>query len=239
MSEKKKSIGNEQPLSIDIINDSILEYLETKDINKEGLFQKIKAQNNGDNRAKKASNAIYSVITKSTPLNKALVKNFTPELYYKLSDAEKNVIVMSLICLRYPFNYDFLFAFAKLFNVQDTVNKHYINEKMASLYGSNLSLEHGIEAALTIAIDCHFVKRIKPGLFSKEEVKPLCDFAKEAWIYTYFEMNNKKTISINDLKYEPFMMYLIDTDIDWKNTKILHTTEDYSNQVIINNVIDR
>lgn len=236
MSEKKKSIGNEQPLPIDIINDSILEYLETKEINKDGLLLKIKAQNSGDNRAKKASNAIYSLITKSSPLNKALVKNFSPEAYYKLTEAEKNVIVMSLICLRFPFNYDLLFAFSKLFNVQDTVNKQYINEKMASLYGSNLSLEHGISAALTIAIDCHFLKREKSGLYSKNEVQPLCDFAKEAWIYIFFEMNHKKSIPLNDLKYEPIMSYIIDTELSWKSSKILHTMEDYSNQVIIDKV---
>lgn len=237
MRELKKGIGNEQPLPIDIVNDSILEYLETKDINKDGLLLKIKAQNSGDNRAKKASNAIYSVITKSSPLNKALLKYFTPESYYKLTEAEKNVIAMSLICLRFPFNYDLLFAFSKLFNVQDTVNKQYINEKMASMYGSNLSLEHGISAALTIAIDCHFLNREKPGLYSKSELQPLCDFAKEAWIYTFFEMNHKKSIPLSDLKYEPTMMYLIDTEINWKNAKILHTMEDYSNQVIIDKVI--
>ncbi len=32
MTDKKKSIGNEQSLPIDIMIDSIIEYLETKDI---------------------------------------------------------------------------------------------------------------------------------------------------------------------------------------------------------------
>lgn len=234
MAEKKKSIGNEQPLPIEIIKDSIIEFIETKEINKDNLLLKIKEVYTGDNRARKASNAVYSLITKNTPLNKAILKNFTPESFYKLSDGDKNIIVMSMICNRFPFTFDFLFAFSKLLNVQDLVNKQYINEKMASMYGSNLSLEHGIAAALAIAIDCKFLKREKPGLFSKGDVVEVSNFAKEAWISTWFIMNNKKSLPVQDLKYEPVLSYLIDTELDWKNTKILETMEDYTNQVIIN-----
>ena len=235
MTNKKKSIGNEQPIPIDIMIDAIIEYLETKDIDKEGLLLKVKEQStsSGDNRAKKAVNAIYSVITKPSALNKAIIRNFTPESFYKLSEADKNIIIISLVCLRFPFTYDLLFSFSKLLNIQDLVNKQYINEKMASMYGSNLSLEHGIEAAMKTSIDCKFITRDKPGLFSKGTNIVTTNFAKEAWISTYFELNGKKILPINELKYEPIMSYLSDFDIDWNNTKILETMEDSSNQLII------
>ena len=96
-----------------------------------------------------------------------------------------------------------------------------------------LSLEHGIEAALKTAIDCKFITRDKPGLFSKGTNIVTTSFAKEAWIATFFELNGKKSLSINDLYYEPVMSYLSDLKIDWKNTKILETVQDYSNQVVI------
>lgn len=235
MTKKKKSIGNEQPLPIDIINDSIIEYLETKDIDKEGLLLRIKEQSSssGDNRAKKAANAIYSVITQKSALNKAIAKNFTPETYYKLPVADKNTIVMSLVCLRFPFTFDLLFSLAKIFAIQDTVNRQYINEKMAAIYGSNLSLEHGIAAALSIAIECGFIKREKPGLYSKAEPRQETSFAKEAWISTFFELNDKKAISVTDLRYEPVLSYLSDLDVDWNNARILETMQDYSNQIVI------
>ena len=235
MTEKKKCIGNEQPLPVDIMIDSITEYLETKDIDKEGLLLRVKEQSScsGDNRAKKAANAIYSVITKSSALNKSIVRNFTPESFYKLPVADKNVIVMSLVCLRFPFTYDLLSSFSKLLNIQDLVNKQYINEKMASMYGSNLSLEHGIEAAMKTAIDCKFITRDKPGLFSKGTNIVSTTFAKEAWVSTFFELNGKKAVCIDDLEYEPVMSYLSDLEIDWKNSKILETMADYSNQIVI------
>lgn len=233
MAKRKKHIGNEQPLPIGIINDAIIELLETEKLDKENLLLKTKEVYHGDNRAKKAANAIYSVVTKKSALNKALLSNFSPETYYRLSESDKNTIVISLICVRFPFTFDFMFSLSKLFNVQDTVNKQYINEKMASLYGSNLSLEHGIEAALATVIKCGFIKREKPGLFSKVEPCQKSSFAKEAWIATFFELNGKKTFGVNDLNYEPVMSYLSDLNVDWDNAKILEISTDYSNQMII------
>ena len=233
MTDKKKSIGNQQPLPAAVIKETILEYLETHDVNKDNLLLKVKEKYAGENRAKKISNAIYAIITNKNALNTALLKNFTLESFYKLSEDDKNVIAMSLICLRYPFSYNLIFSFAKLFNVQDTVNKQYITEKMASIYGSNLSLEHGIASSLNIAVDCGFLKREKIGLYSKIVLDAKSDFAKEAWIATFFELNGKKAVCINDLEYEPVMSYLSDLEIDWRNTKILETMQDYSNQIVI------
>lgn len=208
MKKNKKSIGNEQPLPVDIINDSIIEYLEKNDINKDELLLKIKARSSGENRAKKAANAIYSLVTKKSSVGAALSKSFTAESYSRLSEVDKNVIVMSLICLRFPFNYDLLEAFAKLFNVQEFVNRKYIVEKMAATYGSNLSLEHGISAALKIATDLGFIKREKPGLYSKGFLALQSDFAREAWICVLKEMSGIKDFSPDELKYEPVMIYL-------------------------------
>ena len=63
--------------------------------------EKVKELYPGDNRAKKAENAIYSVITKKSALTKAIINNYTPETFYKLNDADKKTIVMALICLRF------------------------------------------------------------------------------------------------------------------------------------------
>ena len=84
MTEKKK-IGIEQYIPFELINATILEYLETKDINKDELFQRMLEYNKGENRAKKASNSIYSAITKTSFINKALLKNLTTESYNRLS----------------------------------------------------------------------------------------------------------------------------------------------------------
>ena len=51
---EKKKIGIEQYIPFELINATILEYLETKDINKDELFQRMLEYNKGENRAKKS-----------------------------------------------------------------------------------------------------------------------------------------------------------------------------------------
>lgn len=232
MTEKKK-IGIEQYIPFELINATILEYLETKDINKDELFQRMLEYNKGENRAKKPSNSIYSAITKTSFINKALLKNLTTESYNRLSMEEKNVITMSLICIRYPFIFDTLTAFGKLFNVQDSVNRQYITQTLASIYGSNRTLDIALDAVLRMLVDSGFIIRVKQGLFAKGSMPQICDFAKEVWISTFFELNGKKSLPVSELKYEPVLSFLIDTEIDWKNTKILETMQDYSNQLVV------
>ena len=152
----------------------------------------------------------------------------------KLNTIDMQKVITIIFIIQPQFTFDFVFFLAKLFNVQDTVNKQYIKGKMASLYGSNLSLEHGIEAALATAINCGFIKREKPGLFSKVKPCQRTSFAKEAWIATFFELNGRKLLPINELMYEPVLMYLDNIDLDWENTQILETIEDYTKQTIIN-----
>lgn len=233
MAENKKKIGIEQFIPFELINITILEYLNTKEINKDELFQRMLGYNKGENRAKKAANSIYSTIKKSSAINRALLKNQTTDSYNRLSNEEKNVITMSLVCIRFPFIFDTLTAFGKLFNVQDTVNRQYITQTLASVYGSNRTLDIALDAVLRMIVDSGFITRVKPGLFAKGERKQICDFSKETLIATFFELNGKKALPVADLKYEPALSYLIDTEIDWKNTKILETMEDYTNQIII------
>ncbi len=234
MNENKKKIGIEQYIPFDLINMTILEYLETKEINKDELFQRMLEYNKGENRAKKATNSIYSTITKSSAINKAILNNLTTESFNHLSNEEKNTITMSLVCIRFPFIFDTLTAFAKLFNVQDTVNRPYITQTLAATYGSNRTLDIALDAVLRMLVDSGFITRVKQGLFSKGKGAQICDFAKEVWISTFFELNGKKALPVSELKYEPVLSYLCNTDINWKNTKIVETMEDYSNQVIIN-----
>ena len=86
MAENKKKIGIEQFIPFELINITILEYLNTKEINKDELFQRMMGYNKGENRAKKAANSIYSTIKKSSAINRALLKNQTTDSYNRLSN---------------------------------------------------------------------------------------------------------------------------------------------------------
>ncbi len=233
---KKKFIGIDQYMPMDVIHQCILDMLHSGELNLDELSQRMSIYNKGENRAKKAAIKIASVVTSKNSLNKALIKTFSPEDYARLNTWEKNVIAVCLISVRYPFLYDTLNSFAKLFNLQDTVNRQYIQSTIAALYGSNLTLNHGLEAAIRILIDSGLIIRIKPGLYSKGQVPQICNFVKEAWIYTDFEISGRKKVTTDDLTYQPWHCYLPDIDIDWNNTKILKTRSDLCNQIWIESV---
>lgn len=236
MTDDKKKIGIEQFIPFDLLNETLFEYLSTKEIDKAALFQKILGYNKGENRAKKATNSIYSTITKSSVIKRAILKNLPAVSYEKLSVAEKNVIAMSLVCVRFPFVFETLAAFGKLFGVQERVNRQYIKQTLADIYGSNRSLDIALDAALRMIVDFGFIKRVKQGLFDKGASSSLGDFAKETWVATFFELNGRKTISVSDLRYEPVLSYLSDISIDWKQAKILETCGDNANQTIITGI---
>ena len=233
MTEKTKRIGIEMYYPYELMSEAILEFLATGDINKEELFTRMHEVFDGDNRAKKATNSLYAVVMNKTHLQKALKANYNSDSFSKLEKTDKQLICLSLICLKYPFVMDSLVAFAKLFNAQDTVNVQYITSTMASSYGSNRTMEIALKAVFYFALNANIIKREKPGLFSKCTPLQTSSFAKEAWVSTYFVLNGKKSISVNDLDYVPAISYLSDLEIDWKNTKILETIQDYSNQFVI------
>ena len=90
-----------------------------------------------------------------------------------------------------------------------------------------------MDAVLRIVVEAGFIHREKPGLFSQGNLLYVCDFIKETWIATFFELNGKKSLSVAELEYEPALSYLNSMEINWNETKILVTEEDFANQVII------
>lgn len=233
MAENKKKIGIEQYIPFELINTTIIEYLNTKEINKAELFQRMLEYNKGENRAKKAANSIYSLLTKTSVISEALFKNINSDSYNRLSKEEKNVITMSLVCIRFPFIFDTLAAFGKLFNIQDLVNRNYITKTISAIYGSNRTLDIALDAVLRMIVDSGFINRVKPGLFAKGSCSQLSDYTKEIWLATFIELNGEKAINRCDLKYEPALFYLNNADIDWDNSKILEIFDNREDQIII------
>ena len=234
---KKQYIGNEQPLPIPLIIETLLDFLDSKTVNKDNLINKAKIYYKGKNRLNKTVNAIYSIVSKSSILNTALFKKFSASEFCSLPEIDKRIIVLSMICLRYPFMFNLLTVLGKLLTVQDVVNKQYIIKKMAAIYGSNLSLLHALDANLSIAVDANIITREKRGLFSKSAIPKIGPFAKEAYIYTWFELNGRKLFLVDNLKYEPFMFFLDNVSINWDRTNILKGSLSYGNKIVIDKVL--
>ncbi len=230
---EKKIIGLEQFMPMDVVSDAILELIHGGSVNRDEIALRMADYNKGNNRSKKAVNTIVASVTAKNALTKALRKEFDVVSYAKLSKCDRSMIAVCLISLRYPFLYDLLVAFAKLFNLQDTVNHQYIQSTIAAKYGSNLTLNHGLEAGIRIAIDSGLITRVKAGLFAKGELVNVSQFAKEAWIYTDFELNGRKKLLTEELRFQPWSSYLPDFEIDWEKSQILEARFDFGDQIWI------
>jgi hypothetical protein len=132
--------------------------------------------------------------------------------------------------------HDLLIAFAKLFALQDTVNRQYIHDTIAASYGSNRMLDIALDATLRMLVDSGLITRVKAGLFAKGAVSNVCQFVKETWIYTDFELNGRKKILTEELRYQPWTCYLPDCELDWNKTHILEVRFDFSDQIWIEKV---
>ena len=150
---------NEQSIPIGLFKETLLEYLETGKINKTELLIKVKNFHKGENRAKKAMNAIYSTITYKSSVINFLKRKFTQTKFKRLSEYEQNLLCIALLCLRFPFYYEILFILGKFFAIQDSVNKRYITKAITAKFGANIGVEIAISAALRNFIESKTIKK--------------------------------------------------------------------------------
>lgn len=209
-----KYIGIEKYFPYEVMNHSIVEFLATGGIDKSELLDTIKRYFHGENRARKAANALYSTVTKSSALQTALKNNFTAETFSSLSENDKKTIDLCFVCFRFPFAMDVVERFAKIFNVQELASGRQIFDSIASDYGANRTVDMGLNAVYYFLLDAHLVERVKPGLFKKGEKIKISNFAKEAWIFTWWALGGRKATRADELKYEPAMIFF---DIDFES----------------------
>lgn len=207
-----KKIGIGQYFPYEVMNHAIIEFLATGDIDKEELFDTIKQYFNGDNRAKKAAQALYSVITRPSDLQAVIKRVYTAESFFSLGEADKKIIDLSLVCTRFPFVMDVVKSFADVLSIQELVSTKYIFTSIASIYGTNQTVDDGLAASYYFLKEGGLIKRVKPGLFKQGEKIKLLNFSKEAWIYTWWALGGKRFFKAEKLKYEPTMIFF---DIDF------------------------
>lgn len=217
----RKIIGIEQFMPMEVINQEIVNFLENDAVDIEETTQKMLNYNKGENRARKAARCICTIVSNKTPVLSLLKKTYTGSQYAQLPLHEQNLIALSMMSLRYPIMYDTLCAFAKLFKLQDSVNRPYIKQSMATVYGTNRILDIALDALLRMVVDAGVINRIKIGLYGKTKPVAVNELVTEIWIYTHFKVSGSKPISVDDLRFVSWMQYLMDIDIDWEKSKLL------------------
>jgi hypothetical protein len=203
-----KFIGINQRVPFNVLDTAILQYLESGTINKNDILAHMKEFTKGENRAMKATKYAVQILTRQSKVLNELKKKVDHETYLKMRTSDRKALVLCLVSLTYPITYDLLVALAAGFKVQNQINKAFINQKVAAIYGSNRTMDIALDALLPMIIELDTVKRDKISLYSKAERAVITNpFIQELITYTDIKLSGSKSILLEDVSHRPWYMY--------------------------------
>lgn len=208
MTTKGKYIGINQRVPFGVLDAAISHFLETGTINKADILAHVKEFTKGENRASKATNYAYQVLNPETKILNELRKRIDQATYLSTRISDRKALVLCLISLTYPIAYVLLVSLAAGFKVQSQINKTFINQKIAAIYGSNRTMDIALDALLPMIIELAIIKRDQIGLYSKADKAIInYSFIQELITYTDIKLSGSKSILLEDVSHRPWYMY--------------------------------
>lgn len=203
-----KYIGINQRLPFDVLDTGLYRFLLDQAIDKESIIAHMREFTNGENRILKAAKYVVQILSRQEKYILELNKSIGAEAYLKLPVTDRKAIILSLVTLTYPITYDLLVALASGFKVQPQINRQFINQKMAGLYGSNRTLAVALDALVPMIIELGAVERVKISLYAISQKNVITHpKIKELIVFTDIKLSGSKSILIDDLQYRPWYMF--------------------------------
>lgn len=203
-----KYIGINQRVPFDVLDDGLYRFLRDQSIDKESIVAHMREFTKGENRVLKAAQYAVQVLSRQEKYILELKKKIGAEAYVKLLITDRKAIILSLVALTFPITYDLLIALASGFKVQLQINRQFINQKMAAIYGSNRTLDIALDALVPMIIELGTVERVKIGLYSLSKKTVITHPAiKELIIFTDIKLSGSKSILVDDIQYRPWYMF--------------------------------
>lgn len=164
------------------------------------ILEQLQLEFTGENRIKKALRIIDKTIVRS-PLQHMLHERKEEFLSAIKRKSDRDVILIALLTVAFPFSYDVLKVFGKFFAAQELVNIDTIRNAVFKMYGGNRSPDNGIYSVVPMFIEASFFTRPKPGVYeSASKLSITSAIAREVYIAS-FNLNN----SIESIQAYQFM----------------------------------
>jgi len=194
-----KYIGINQRVPYCILDESLKEFLYNGEIERNHILAKMSSITTGENRAKKATLYAFQILTRPRKALLYIQQAIGASVYDKLPEQDRKAIILCLLTHTFPITYDVLCAFATVFKVQPQVSRKFINQKMAAIYGSNRTLEIGIDALMPMLIELGVLERAKRG-FYKVGRQPTITHSSvtELYIATDITLSGSKSIALDE-----------------------------------------
>ncbi|MCH8536096.1 MAG: hypothetical protein LAT51_13580 [Flavobacteriaceae bacterium] len=204
MSNNKIDINQRIPLAT--LQAALESYLDDSYTN-EYVLEQLRIVYKGENRLKKALRIVNKIIFNSPEIefinsNKELLKSAI-----KIK-ADRNIILISLLNISYPFSYQVLNNFAKIFSVQNIVNTDTIKKNISKTYGGNRATENGIYSVVPMFLEAEIFTRPKQGLYTFEKpIRLNTELAKTFFSKSYIHNNTLNTYELNEHQ-EPYFLFI-------------------------------
>ena len=164
----------------------------------------------GENRIKKAITIINRIIPKN-PLMELIIDNKEKVKQALKNRNDRDIILVALLSVAYPFAYDTLIAFGKLFKVQDRVTTQSIKKMLSSKYGGNRALPNGMNAVIPMILEARFFVREKVGIYMhKDHLNYNNEVTGKIYRQSFFQNNPLLDSKYEgDLYFEPYYAFVV------------------------------
>lgn len=202
---KNKSIGINQRIPLDALHASLDAYLD--DIySYDYVLEQLQLEFKGENRLRKAVRIINKIISKNPEIdfinqNREEIKNALQK------QNDRNIILISLLNISYPFSFSVLNAFGRYFKVQNIVNTEIIKKNVSSVYGGNRATENGIYSVIPMLLEARFFERVKKGLYEFDTSIVTSYDITEQLFYKSFKVNSLQDLETNKFS-EPYFIFI-------------------------------
>lgn len=192
---ENKSIDINQRIPLEVLHAALEAYLNDSYSN-EYVLEQLQLEFKGQNRLKKALRIVNKIIINNPQIT---FINENKELIQKAlrAKSDRNVILISLLNIAFPFSFDVLSSFSKFFNVQNIINSETVKKTISNVYGGNRATENGIYSVVPMFLEAEIFNRPKQGIYEYE--KPTTVSSQITFdLYKKSYTSNSKSNELND-----------------------------------------
>lgn len=192
---ENKSIDINQRIPLEVLQAALEAYLNDSYSN-EYVLEQLQLEFKGQNRLKKALRIVNKIIINNPQIT---FINENKELIQKALrvKSDRNVILISLLNIAFPFSFDVLSSFSKFFNVQNIINSETVKKTISNVYGGNRATENGIYSVVPMFLEAEIFNRPKQGIYEYE--KPTTVSSQITFdLYKKSYTSNSKSNELND-----------------------------------------
>jgi hypothetical protein len=202
---KENYIGINQNIPFKVLDAGLYRLLLTGDLDKSEILKDMYEVTAGQNRAEKAAAFANQVLSRPIKIIQYIKANFSAQDYLELHERERKALILSLLCTTYPIFYHFVVLLGTTLKSQKEIGRSYINQKMASQYGSNRTLDIAIDALIPMAIGLDTIQRTRTAFYISMPAKAILHpIVAEIYIYADIVCSGSKSLLKDEISHRPW-----------------------------------